>query len=384
MESANNMDVNKAYMYDAGLEEIKRGYMERDLEFVCVCCGERIEKGVIYPVDGILYEAFRYIQIHIEQEHGSVFEYLISLDKSVSGLSDIQRKVLAKFYEGKKDADIQKELGVGSTSTIRNHRFVLKEKERQAKVLLAVMELLSEIDTNRPAELEAPISKRAGNNDDRYSISSSEQDRVLKKYFPHGVEGPLKTFSMQEKHRIIVMNELAKRFIPGVEYTEPEVNRMLEQVYEDYVTVRRYMVDYGILSREEDGSRYVLTNSIGMEDKKMNRREELQLQAKEMKTEAGVYQIRNKENGRLYVASTPNLKSINGQQFMLNMGSHRNNGLQQEWAELGESAFEIEVREKLKVPEGNPFFDAKDALKKLEASWLEKLKPYAPNGYNTL
>ncbi|MCM3784606.1 DUF2087 domain-containing protein [Neobacillus mesonae] len=378
------MDEHTAYIYEATLEEIKRGYMENDREYICVCCGNRIEKGVIYPVDGILYEASRFIQIHIEQEHSSVFEYLITLDKSESGLSDIQRKLLAKFYEGKKDADIQKELGMGSTSTIRNHRFVLKEKERQAKVLLAVMELLgTRNDTSGPAELAAPISKRAGRNDDRYSISASEQTKVLNKYFPHGPEGPLKTFTMQEKHRIIVMNELAKRFIPGREYTETEVNSVLEQIYEDYVTIRRYMIDYGILSREDDGSKYFLTTPEDKEGKQVSRREELQQQAKEIKIEAGVYQIRNKENGKMYIASTPNLKTINGQKFTLNMGSHRNRDLQGDWSSLGEGAFEIEVLEKLKVPEGNIFFDAKDALRKLEASWLDKLQPYGANGYNT-
>ncbi|GIP44362.1 hypothetical protein J45TS6_28210 [Paenibacillus sp. J45TS6] len=370
------------FAYDASLEEIKRGYIETETEYICVCCGYTAEKGVIYPHNEVLYESFRYIQIHIQEEHGSVFQFLISQDKKVSGLSDIQRRLLAEFYEGKKDAEIQKGLGIGSTSTIRNHRFVLREKERQAKVLLAVMELLHSRDHNTPVMPVASPNNRAGQATNKETDLTAEQEKVLTKYFPFGTDGPLETFAVQEKHRLIIMKEIAKRFDTNKVYSESEVNGILDQIYEDYVLLRRSMVDYGILSREEDGSSYWLTPKEGESRKMANRREELKQLAKEIKTEAGVYQIRNKENGKRYVASTPNLKSLNGQQFMLNMGSHRNRRLQEEWKEYGEEAFAIEVVEKLKIPESNIFFDVKDALKKLEASWLEKLQPYGENGYN--
>lgn len=370
------------FAYDASLEEIKRGYMETESEYICVCCGYAAEKGVIYPHNGVLYESFKYIQVHIQQEHGSVFEFLISQDKKISGLSDVQRRLLAQFYEGKKDAEIKKELGIGSTSTIRNHRFVLKEKERQAKVLLAVMELLHSRDSDSSALPAAPLRSKSRQDADKNEKSITEQEEVLHKYFPFGTDGPLETFAVKEKHRRIIMDEIAKRFVAEKVYTEPEINGILEQIYEDYVLLRRSMVDYGILSREEDGSSYWLTPKEGENDKMVNRREELKQLAKEIKTEAGVYQIRNKENGKRYVASTPNLRSLNGQQFMLNMGSHRNRRLQEEWKQYGEEAFAIEVVEKLKIPEGNAFFDVKDALKKLEASWIEKLQPYGENGYN--
>lgn len=48
------------------------------------------------------------------------------------------------FYQGASDQQIVTELGIGSRSTIRNHRFALREKEKQARVLLAIMELLEE------------------------------------------------------------------------------------------------------------------------------------------------------------------------------------------------------------------------------------------------
>ncbi|WP_405171346.1 DUF2087 domain-containing protein [Paenibacillus sp. FSL H8-0280] len=390
------MKSSESWLQTASLEEIKRGYMEEGPAYICVCCGYRTEAGIIYPEDGVLYEAARYMRVHIEKVHGSVFEYLLELDKSVTGLSDVQRGLLSQFYEGKKDAEVQMALGIGSASTIRNHRFVLKEKERQAKIFLALMELLKSKDTQAPAEWVSPVT-RHGHTIRRDSFDITEQDRekVLNKYFPEGTGGPLTTFHMQQKHKYIVLTEIAKRFDTERKYTEKQVNELLNEVNDDYVEIRRYLVDYGLLEREPDGSQYWLASSADQqiagdgkqerkekgEQEKMNRRKELQEQAKEVKTEAGVYQIRNERNGKVYIDSTLNLKTINGQRFMLQMGSHLNRRLQAEWNEYGETAFVIEVLETLKQDD-NPYYDPKDALAKCLNRWFEQLEPYGDQGYH--
>ncbi|MCR8630509.1 GIY-YIG nuclease family protein [Paenibacillus radicis (ex Xue et al. 2023)] len=112
----------------------------------------------------------------------------------------------------------------------------------------------------------------------------------------------------------------------------------------------------------------------------MDRRKELVQQYKEIKTEAGIYQIKNNINQKILVASTNNLRSLNGKTLMLKLGSHRNQQLQKEWNEFGESAFGIEVLEVLVKKEG--YFDEKDELKKLEEKWLQELQPYGDRGYN--
>lgn len=111
------------------------------------------------------------------------------------------------------------------------------------------------------------------------------------------------------------------------------------------------------------------------------RRKQLTEQYKEMKTEAGIYQIKNKDNGKLLVASTRNLKSLNGKRISLQLGTHVNKQLQLDWNEHGENAFDIEVLEVLKRKEEG-YFDEKDALYKLEKKWLEQLQPYGDKGYN--
>jgi hypothetical protein len=115
----------------------------------------------------------------------------------------------------------------------------------------------------------------------------------------------------------------------------------------------------------------------------MDRKKELKQQYKEIKIEAGVYQIRNTKNGKILIESTPNLKTINGKRFSLERGSHTNKLLQNELQEFGAEAFVIEVLEILETPKES-IFDVKDALKKLKEKWLNKLQPYGEYGYNTL
>lgn len=118
-----------------------------------------------------------------------------------------------------------------------------------------------------------------------------------------------------------------------------------------------------------------------MEENGMEQRKKLIKAYKEQKAEAGVYLIRNKESQKIFVSSTPNLKSLNGRRFELNMGSAMNKELQKDWNTLGEASFEFEILEVLDESE-KVIIDKKRALKKLEDLWLEKLQPYDDRGYN--
>lgn len=249
------MNVSDSF-WNSSIDELKQGYIRENDYYVCLLCGKRTELGVIYPVDGVYYDAEKYMRIHIEHTHGSVFEYLIVLDKKLTGLTDHQNSLLHLFHQGKSDSEIQKEMDIGSASTIRNHRFVLKEKERQSKVFLVMMELLKEKDQHAPSIVD--IHKSATMVDDRYNITQDEAEKVLKKYFPDGTDGPLSNFKMQQKHKLIVLREITKRFQGNHNYTEKEVNEILKTVYEDHVTLRRYLIDYGFLDRQPDGSQYWL------------------------------------------------------------------------------------------------------------------------------
>jgi hypothetical protein len=110
------------------------------------------------------------------------------------------------------------------------------------------------------------------------------------------------------------------------------------------------------------------------------KRKELQEAYKQLKTYMGVTQITNNHNGKIFIATYPNLKNrwltIKSQ---LTMGMHANSQLQKDWIELGPDTFTYEVLEK---KESGDITDMKWEIKKMEKPWLEKLQPYGDKGYN--
>ena len=96
----------------------------------------------------------------------------------------------------------------------------------------------------------------------------------------------------------------------------------------------------------------------------------------------GVYQIKNKINGKVLIGSSNNLPAIlNRFKAELKMGSCRNIALQDEWRHFGPDAFEFRELEVLK-PLDDPTYDPSEDLQFLEELWTEKLNPYGDKGYN--
>ncbi|WP_255485448.1 DUF2087 domain-containing protein [Sporosarcina sp. BP05] len=360
-------------LLDYPLEVMEKGYIKESHHYRCLICDEEVEKGVIYPVGDVLFADWRYMEHHIERMHGNVFDLLLSGGKEQTGLSDQQSKLLSLIYEGKTDKEIQKELKIGSMSTIRNHRFSLRKKERQAKTLLALMNLVKrqqEVVPNEPG-IDKSIAK------------SFEPSTELARYFSEE-DGRLKTLRMKEQEKIQLLAEVALLFKPGKVYTEGQVNAILETVYEDYMLLRREMVDRGVLTRNAEGSAYRLVQNLENGDvDEMDFKKEMKLKAKEEKPSYGIFQIKNVKNGKLYVNSTPNFKTLNGLKFMLSTGGHKNKELQTDWDELGKESFEIEILES--IDEKNWKGTSKgEILKKQLDKWLEELQPYGEKGYNRI
>ncbi|MFI8685946.1 GIY-YIG nuclease family protein [Rossellomorea sp. NPDC077527] len=114
----------------------------------------------------------------------------------------------------------------------------------------------------------------------------------------------------------------------------------------------------------------------------MDRKRELKQQYKETPVEAGIFQIKNGQNNKIYIGSTKNLRTLNGIKFMLeNNGFTTSKALQTEWKQFGKEAFTFELLEKLKKND-DPFVTEKEALAELEEKWLEKVQPYGERGYN--
>jgi group I intron endonuclease len=112
-------------------------------------------------------------------------------------------------------------------------------------------------------------------------------------------------------------------------------------------------------------------------------RDELKREYRERKKPAGVFQIKNIKNGKVFLGSSLNLEGpLNRHKFELKMGSHRCKELQKDWNAMGPDAFVFEILEEVKVRDV-PHFDISDELTLLEQIWIEALQPFGEKGYNT-
>lgn len=132
------------------------------------------------------------------------------------------------------------------------------------------------------------------------------------------------------------------------------------------------------------------------------RRKMLLAQYQEQERQMGVYRIVNRESGRSLIDSSLNLQGAwQKDRFLLDMGCHPNKALQADWKASGGEGFAFEVLE-LYNPGEKVTFDYRDVLPKgeeprpgtqrrykkdverLKEEWLNKLKPFDPDGYHPL
>ncbi|MGG7144106.1 DUF2087 domain-containing protein [Clostridium nigeriense] len=245
------------FFWNASIEEIEKGFIETKEEIKCLVCEEKFEKGRIYEIDGKFYDAIKTAEFHIKERHKSMLTYLLNMNSSYTGISSSQKSVIELIALGYTDKEIAKKLGIAN-STIRNYRYKLREKEKQSKLFLATMNLLTKNINKEINMLEEDIicdaHKGATTLDDRFNISKDEKIKVIETYIDEN--GALKSYPSKEKKKIILLEEIIKNFNVGKKYQEKEVNRILKRIFEDYVTIRRALIQYGFLDRSRDCSEY--------------------------------------------------------------------------------------------------------------------------------
>lgn len=83
----------------------------------------------------------------------------------------------------------------------------------------------------------------------------SEQRRKVLKAFLNA-DGSLKQIPSQPAKLQIILDYIVEAFTPGAIYTEKEVNTIIRRFNIDTASLRRYLVDRGMLERKSDGSQY--------------------------------------------------------------------------------------------------------------------------------
>ncbi len=89
--------------------------------------------------------------------------------------------------------------------------------------------------------------------DKRFDISEEERVKTIKSYF---IKGRLKIIPAKEKKKIIILQEIMEKFEKGKKYTRENLNSILKEFYEDYASLRRYLIEYGFMERTSDGKIY--------------------------------------------------------------------------------------------------------------------------------
>jgi hypothetical protein len=245
------------------LDEIKNGYSyDSDKRiYSCLTCGKEFETGEMFPIDGRFYDASKAIQLHSEKKHGNMLDILTSFDKKYTGITENQKELLSMMFNGSSDNEIAKKTGV-APATIRHQRFVFREKAKQAKLYLAIFEVVEKAVFEKKvksAEDElVNVHSGAKMVDDRYFTTKAEEDKIVASIFESLQPLKLKVFSPKEKKKIVILRRIVGQFEKDRKYSEKEVNSILKAIYDDYATIRRYLIEYGFMERTNDCKEYWL------------------------------------------------------------------------------------------------------------------------------
>lgn len=248
-----NVEVDKL-----SIEELKKGY-KFDIvtnSYICNTCRKVFEVGEVFSFEGRFFEASRAIKIHLSMEHEDYFRQFLYTESKYNTLTDNQKELLFLMYSDTSDKEIAKILDI-SPSTVRHQRFMFREKAKQAKMYLAIYEQMMEKKSSMD-EMIVPVHKNATMVDDRYVITEKEKEKILENVFESLTPLKLKIFSKKEKKKIIILTKIAEQLEQGRRYTEKELNQILKEIYDDFVVIRRYLVDYGFMERTNDCKEYWL------------------------------------------------------------------------------------------------------------------------------
>ncbi|MCM0081897.1 metalloregulator ArsR/SmtB family transcription factor [Geomonas sp. Red32] len=272
--------------------------------------------------------------------------------------------------------------------------FHLKKLEKAGLVSSRKEQYYVMVQANAPVfettlkELVSAVTVREDIQDERME---QHRRKVLETFFPHGV---LDKLPAQHKKRLIVLEQFAQRFEAGRRYSETEVTGLIRPLFDDYCTVRRLLVDEGMIRRDDsgywregDGGGKAVPLPQPKGDKEVNQQEQraaVKRLHKQNVPGMGIYQLRNTANGRIYIDSSNNLESTRkSRMFQLRMGkvvfSHE---LQDDLNRYGADSFEFGVLEVLS--DLRPGANVDRELLALKLRWQDKLHPFGDQGYNSL
>jgi hypothetical protein len=106
---------------------------------------------------------------------------------------------------------------------------------------------MAQMASNSIPETGGPFPSESRKSPEVDSEPPDFRTAMLRRYMP---EGRLLAWPARFKRQYIIIEEIARRFEPGVEYSESEVDELLKSIYPlDHCTLRRYLVDLRFVHR---------------------------------------------------------------------------------------------------------------------------------------
>lgn len=81
-------------------------------------------------------------------------------------------------------------------------------------------------------------------------MTGTDDREMLRRFF--SPDGRLLQMPTRHLKRRAVLDHVAQRFEPGLTYAEAEVDAVLKEIHDDHAALRRYLVDEGFLTREDN------------------------------------------------------------------------------------------------------------------------------------
>lgn len=94
------------------------------------------------------------------------------------------------------------------------------------------------------------------------SLTEEDKQKILANYFKDGRDGKLEVFPSKEKRKLIVLENIVSRFEVNTVYSEKEINEILKPIYTDFAIIRRSLIDYGFMERNQDCTEYWIKGKV--------------------------------------------------------------------------------------------------------------------------
>ncbi len=168
--------------------------------------------------------------------------------KIIKALGDTSRLMIINSLFGKPQyvEEISKRLNLAS-STVSFHLKKLEEADLVKKVKEQYYIIYNTNEELFNLSLKELISFENFEKIHQEERIKNYKQKVIDTFFENG---KLKSIPVQHKKRWIILEKFIEKFQINKTYQEHEVNELISELFDDYVTIRRYLIDENVLTRK--------------------------------------------------------------------------------------------------------------------------------------